>query len=365
MLKPSKPLVSIIIPCYNTVRFVEETIRSALAQTYENIEVIVINDGSTDNSEEVILSVKDARIHYVYQENKGLSAARNTGIKKAKGDFLTFLDADDLLLPNKTKIQIEYFSKHPSLDMVTCNFIRTNESGKHLYSITKPNKKIKLADFLKGNQIHVPSALIRKEMIAKTGFFDMTLKAAEDYDYWSRIALNKGEIFHLSQALCTYRLLDDAMTANAPRQTEMLLKVVKKNFSSSLLPDSLKYLETKAQTDTLITGAARCFVLDFFKEGKEYLKQALDLNPQLASQDFDFLSRKLAGMLVHGNVKDIAQKADKIHKEIRQDFGLSKSFAQKIVFRAELIRKKNPISLLIQPKNIRFSLEMMLAKIKR
>ena len=108
-----KPLVSIIIPAYNVEKYVQEAIDSALSQIYKDIEIIVVDDGSTDNTKKVLNPyIKKGQIHYIYQENKGLSSARNTGIRAAKGGYIAFLDSDDLFLPEKMQRQVDFLEKH-------------------------------------------------------------------------------------------------------------------------------------------------------------------------------------------------------------------------------------------------------------
>ena len=115
------PLVSIIIPSWNTAAYVGEAVDSALAQTYPNIEIIVVDDGSTDNTKELLQPYADAgKIHYVYQANKGLAGARNTGIRMAKGEYIAFLDDDDEWLPAKLDRQVAFLDADHSVSMVFC-----------------------------------------------------------------------------------------------------------------------------------------------------------------------------------------------------------------------------------------------------
>ena len=108
------PLVSIVIPVYNGALYIRDAIESALGQTYKNIEIIVVDDGSTDNLEETLAPyVKQKKVRYFHRENKGLSAARNTGIKESRGEYVALLDADDIFLPQKIGTQIECLKKHP------------------------------------------------------------------------------------------------------------------------------------------------------------------------------------------------------------------------------------------------------------
>jgi glycosyltransferase involved in cell wall biosynthesis len=120
MLKSSNPLVSVIIPVYNAELYLEDSINSVLTQTYQPLEIIIINDGSTDGSEKVARKFAQ-QTSYFYQSNQGAAAARNHGIKKSNGDFLTFLDADDLWEPDKIRKQMDILEKDAGMDMVFGN----------------------------------------------------------------------------------------------------------------------------------------------------------------------------------------------------------------------------------------------------
>ena len=311
----NQPLVTIIIPCYNTERFVVETIESCLKSSYQNLEILVIDDGSTDNSAQLIKNIanKNPTVQYIYQKNKGLSSARNTGIDSAKGDFLMFLDADDLIYQNKIKIQVDFLQKNPKYDLLASGFARTDERGKLLYDSPAKEKQIDLSDMVTSSQFPVHTALIRKAAIKNTGYFDTSLRAAEDWDYWCRMLIKGHQMYRLAQPLCTYRLLDNAMTANAPRQTEMLLRVTEKTFSNPDLPKNLSVLQDAAKKQVLLNGTARCFVLDFHEEGNAYLKQYQAANKE---EDTAVLAKKMAAMMKHIHVKDIEGKAKKIASAI-------------------------------------------------
>ena len=147
----NNPKVSVIIPVYNGANYITETLNSVLIQAYKNIEVIVVNDGSTDKTEEIVKSFGD-RIRYFVQKNKGVSSARNFGLLKAEGEYVQFLDADDLLFEDKIFNQIEFFIKNPSNNVVYCRYNLINSSGK-IISIPKVsslllNPKCAYEDFL-------------------------------------------------------------------------------------------------------------------------------------------------------------------------------------------------------------------------
>lgn len=128
----TRPLVSIVIPCYNSSKFVAETIDSVLNQSYKNIELIVVNDGSTDNSLSIIQQFTDNRIQLISKENAGVSAARNSGFKKAKGEFIMFLDADDLIDSSFVEKAVITFQQNTKVDFITTNIINIDENSELL-----------------------------------------------------------------------------------------------------------------------------------------------------------------------------------------------------------------------------------------
>ncbi len=181
------PLVSVIIPTYNRSWILKEAIDSVLAQEFKNFELIVVDDGSTDKTQDIFSRYKEKVIFYK-QSNKGVSAARNKGISLASGEYLAFLDSDDLWLPNKLACQADFFNSNP--DAFICqteeiwirNSVRVNPKKRH--------KKFSGMIFYRSLSLCLvsPSAvMIRRSLFDETGLFDESLPACEDYDLWLRI----------------------------------------------------------------------------------------------------------------------------------------------------------------------------------
>ncbi len=200
------PLVSIIIPCYNYAHFLSECFENLKNQSHTNWECLIVDNASTDNSKDVIhsFSALDNRIKYFYQPVKGPSAARNLGIKEAKGEFVQFLDADDLLQANKLKNGISIFNNHPDAAIVYSDmryFAHGNENelfyamqlnktqDKPWMCYAQGQKKEMLPDLLKANIMVISSPLIKKSTLDEIGNFDETLAYNEDWELWLRFAL--------------------------------------------------------------------------------------------------------------------------------------------------------------------------------
>ena len=190
--------VSVIIPTYNRTEYVTQAIDSVLAQTYMDYEIIVVDDGSTDKTREVLEPYMD-KITYIYQENTGVSAARNTGIKAAKGEWIAFLDSDDEWLPGKLAVQIRAVERHPQLvaHMVNVNLTNYNDpypnSFLHCKFPFEGNEGIIDDPFIphfKYRTIAMPVAIMcLKECAIKAGLFDESFVCGEDYDFVCRLAL--------------------------------------------------------------------------------------------------------------------------------------------------------------------------------
>jgi len=189
-------MVSIIVPAYNAARTVTRAIESLLAQTYEDIEILVVDDGSKDGTEEVCRKYGD-RIRYIRQDNQGPSEARNTGIRNASGEYIGFLDADDWYLPEKIEQNIKLFSEYPEAGAVTSAFVQRTAFGD---SVTPQTGRVfsdagekGLVDYFlsefQGNWIvTTDTILVRREVIDAVGVFRSDLRYGEDLDLWCRIA---------------------------------------------------------------------------------------------------------------------------------------------------------------------------------
>ena len=188
------PFFSIIIPLFNKENFIESTLKSVLNQSFGDFEVLIINDGSTDKSEEKVLNFKDPRIHYFYKENGGVSTARNFGIEKATSNYITFIDADDYWYPDFLQEISKNIYRLPDLKVFSAA-IEVETSKKVIrssYSIVKTGDCEMVNYFeasLKETVICTSCAVFHKSVFEKAGGFDIQLKSGEDTDMWIRIGL--------------------------------------------------------------------------------------------------------------------------------------------------------------------------------
>jgi glycosyltransferase involved in cell wall biosynthesis len=185
------PAVSIIIPTFNREKFVFAAIRSVLDQSFSDFEVLVIDDGSTDRTADIVRSFNSDKVRYVYQANHGRSNARNHALRLARGHYIAFLDSDDLYMPGKLGLQVEYLDAHPDVGMVYTSALCIDDSGSPIsYSYDAKVSGWIYEDiaFFRPVTITLPTVMARREVFDKVGGFDEKMERFEDTDMWRRIA---------------------------------------------------------------------------------------------------------------------------------------------------------------------------------
>lgn len=217
-------LVSVIIPCYNGEQFLGEAIDSALRQTVREIEVIVVDDGSTSTGPRDLVAGYSDRIRYIRQDNKGISAARNTGIEAARGDLIAFLDDDDVWLPEKLEKQLEFLERvrfdGRDVGLVSTAFIYTDESLNEIGRFSLPYAGLVFDQLMFTDLVGLPSSVIVPHAVLEAvGGFNDDLRASEDYDLWLRIA-SRYEIFSLNEYLVKYRQRLSTVSRDPVRMVE-------------------------------------------------------------------------------------------------------------------------------------------------
>ncbi|WP_163336856.1 glycosyltransferase family 2 protein [Desulfopila sp. IMCC35008] len=217
MHKKCKPNVSIILPTYNREYCLLKSINSLINQTYKDFEIIITDDGSTDDTKNLVLSISDDRIRYISSGSRqGANAARNRGICAARGKYIAFHDSDDEWLPDKLELQIESLKRFgDSAKVCFCGFVRID--GENEKYIPKKKRQIEsgLHDFhyqlLKGNFITTPSLIVEKKILNKVGMFDDSLDRLQDWDLVLRLSNNTKFVF-IDQPLLISYITDDSIT---------------------------------------------------------------------------------------------------------------------------------------------------------
>lgn len=234
------PGVSIVIPAYNYARFLPAAVDSVLAQDYPVYEVIVVDDGSKDNTRE-IMSRYGPPVRYHYKDNAGLSAARNTGIELCRYDLICFLDADDCLMPGHlTECMAKLASLPPEYGMVACDRALIDVDGKRMpltIHVPPTPRELTIEDILMRSRFPPTGVVAKKEVFAQCGDFDINLRSTEDRDMWIRIAA-KRRIFHMGKEMVLMRKHGSNMSNNADRMKNNMAVVLKKSYDAGVVPRS-------------------------------------------------------------------------------------------------------------------------------
>ncbi len=208
----AEPLVSVIIPCYNQAHHLRGAVESALGQTYKQVEVIVVNDGATDATAEVAARFGD-RIRYLEQENAGLAAARNAGLRHATGELVNFLDADDSLFPTALEHHVRAAAGHPEAAVFYGGVRRVDEEGNLLSEVPPaPLPRDVFHQLLALNPLPCHSVVVRRSVLDPAGPFDPDLKACEDWDLWLRLAGQGCRFVPVPEARVVYRRYPGSMS---------------------------------------------------------------------------------------------------------------------------------------------------------
>ncbi|MBW3587589.1 MAG: glycosyltransferase, partial [Cyanobacteria bacterium 0813] len=274
------PLISVIIPAYNAARYIVQTVESALCQTFTNLEIIVVDDGSTDNTHQVLQPYLE-RIRYIYQENQGAAIARNRACQLAKGEFLAFLDADDYFLPEKLQKQVACFDADSALDMVQTGWFMVDETGREI-SAVKPwqqSPQLDLQSFIIYKCVRPSAMMLRPKWWEKLGGFDSGLPPTEDLDFALRLALKGCKAVWLEEILTCYRQHDtNLMSSGFPlmKNTEILME---KFFARPDLPQSIRQLKNQERYQCLVWMAWRMYRGGHLAEMAECLEKSLQYTP--------------------------------------------------------------------------------------
>jgi glycosyltransferase involved in cell wall biosynthesis len=214
--------VSIIIPVYKAEEYIALTVQSVLDQTYDNFEILIIDDGSPDRSVEICKQFTDPRIQIISQKNQGVSAARNKGIQIAQGEFIAFLDADDLWFINKLAAHVRHLSINPNLGMSFARVEFMNFDGQRTGQISNPPlRNITSKKFYEENLAVTPSnAVIRKVALEQVGGFEKDLSGFEDVELFLRIVCHGWQVEGINQVLTVYRTSNHGISAQLYKMEE-------------------------------------------------------------------------------------------------------------------------------------------------
>jgi glycosyltransferase involved in cell wall biosynthesis len=296
--------ISVILPAYNQGHYLGEAIQSVIDQTYPDFELIVVDDGSTDKTAQVACSFLDPRVHYIHQENRGLSAARNTGILHSSGEFLTFLDSDDLFVADKLETLLNVMQRDPGLGFVAGQAVLIDENALPLgkvFDTPLPENPVRL---LLWNPLHVCSVMLRRDWQEKVGLFDEGLHAYEDWDMWLRLARVGCRMGWVPHPVSLYRFHTRQMTWDKDRMTTATFAVLEKVYSDPDLPEEWLALKDRAYSNAYLRASIQAYRMGDTQEGADALGEAVRLDPTLLDKEGEVLANRLLSLSDSPKVKD-------------------------------------------------------------
>jgi glycosyltransferase involved in cell wall biosynthesis len=297
--------ISIVIPVYDMRTYLPEAIESALAQTLpaDATEIVVVDDGSRDGSGDVAARYAP-RVRVVRQENRGLPAARNAGIRATTAPFLTFLDADDRLLPEKLAAEIALFDAQPELGVVYSGVRHVDDAGRPLpqRGFAREEGRV-LGPLVLGNLIHPNAAMVRRSLVEQAGGFDERLTSVEDWDLWLRIARLGAPWGRVDRVLSEYRVRHDGMHQNAQRMLDNRLRVLARVFADPGLPAEVVALRGEAYRNTYLAAACDWYRVGDDVRGADAFRAAASSHPASLS-DPRLLKTAAAWLLPDGGRND-------------------------------------------------------------
>ncbi|MBD2345352.1 glycosyltransferase family 2 protein [Anabaena subtropica] len=280
------PQVSVVIPAYNAITYLPETIKCLAKQTFDDFEVIIVDDGSLDETAQWVSQLQDPRIKLITQVNQGSSGARNTGIKHSQGEFIAFMDADDFWQPTKLEKQVEALQKKPEVALVYTWVAYIDEAGKPTGRIVKHNAEGQVWEkFTERNLIECGSVpMIRRHCFENVGLFDTSIDAAPDWDMWLRLAACYPFAV-IKEPLVSYRQHSNNKSKNYPKLLHDFRTIIEKAFQSA--PFEVLHLRNRSYGNLNLLIAWKCIQ----SKDKDYKKADL-FRRQALKHDFKIIFSK-------------------------------------------------------------------------
>ena len=296
----NSPRVSVIIPAYNQAQYLGEAIRSVLAQTFTNFELIVVDDGSTDSTASIVTKYKDPRLHYINQINKGLPEARNTGIAAAMGEYLAFLDADDIYHKDKLEVQVPVLDRNQAIGLCYSSRIEIDYLGNPLWLIKAPTE-VGLVKLLLDFPFTINDILVRKSCVANIGGFNDSYKMhGEDREFYIRLLLN-GCSFKWQEGYVAYRRLHhNRIYSNIGERIEIMRKALDTAFNDPRCPKNLFEHRNNASAKIFLYWSTQEFIQGDTSSGQQHLKEAWKLDKSLLNNSQNYLNHLVWSSIRNG-----------------------------------------------------------------
>lgn len=283
----NSPLVSVVIPAYNQAEFLGEAIQSVLNQTYDQFEIVVVNDASPDQTNEVVAQYNDPRIkNIIHEKNQGLPASRNTGIKVAKGDVIALLDSDDIFHPDKLKTHVAFLQTHPEIGATYNPRFNLNHSSFTIRDLWTPPSTIDLSDLVLGFPFSPSDMVFRREWAFRVGMFDeQYVSGGEDLDFPCRLALAGCKFASVERALNYRRYHSFRNKKNLQSRLNDYLSALNKTFDNPNCPRQILALKNTSISNFHLEVVFLAFIQCETDFGQENLHKAIQLRPSLLDGD--------------------------------------------------------------------------------
>lgn len=299
-----QPLFSVVIPAYNNAEYLPDAINSVLGQSYPHLELLVVNDASPDNARAVIQSFKDPRVRYIeHAVNKGLSAARNTGILNATGNYVALLDGDDYFQLDKFKLHAEFLKNHPDVDVTYNARFELNHSSKTIREIWRPAVSVGLRELMFSYPFGPSDMVVKRERALEVNMFDeYYVYVGEDLDFNCRLALAGCKFHSVDRALNYRRYHSNRIIKDLKYFVDSTFRALKSAFVDSRCPQEIVALQDKIFASHLILWSAIAFTQSDTAIGQEYCRAAVRANPAfLTGQSNQLLSTLISYSIVDEN----------------------------------------------------------------
>lgn len=298
------PKISVILPAYNQALFLADAIESLLKQTFGDWELILVDDGSTDFTREVVSDYPDPRIRYLYQENRGLPGARNTGIGAAQGEYLAFLDADDFYHPQKLALQAAHLDADPRIGLTYASRIEVDQEGRPVWMLRAP-ANVGLEQLVLGFPFTINDLMVRREWVEKVGGFDPSFRLhSEDRDWYLRLALAGCRFAHSHHFVAYRRLHAGRVFTAIPERIEAMQRALETAFAHPDCPEQVLALRPRAQARVYQYWIFKSMAQGEAGAAQEYVETVARLAPELIYEPSGAISPKLVDYLVWFSVRD-------------------------------------------------------------
>lgn len=272
------PLVSIVVPVYNQGQYLDEAVQSLLSQTYRHIEIIALDDGSTDTTPQV-LTKYTGRLYWESHPNMGQSRTLNKGWQMAKGGLLSYLSGDDALLPEAIATSVEYLTRNPKNVLTYCDFNLIDPCSRIIRQVTTPdfNFQRMITDVICPPG---PGPVFRRSAFQKAGLWDAQYRQMPDYDYWLRLGL-EGEFVRIPQVLANFRVHESSQTFSQASEVraEEPVRIIQGFFENPRVPAALRSLRAQALSRAYLVSAQLHVRSGRLGRGLRNIRQAIGLSP--------------------------------------------------------------------------------------